>query len=373
MRVKMIDLSAAYLELEEELLPAISNVLKSGAYIQGEVVREFERELARYLNVKHVISCGNGTDALQIALMALHIKTGDEVIVPSFSYIAAAEVVCLLGATPVFVDVDEMYFQLDVASVQKAITQKTKAIIPVHLFGQTANLEEILEIAHQNHIKVVEDCAQSVGGKYGLQGAQQFLGTFGDFGCTSFFPTKNLSCFGDGGALFTNDDDLASKARMIASHGQKEKYNHHLVGINSRLDSLQAAVLKVKLTSLSLLLDKKSALAHQYQTQLKSVTQIALPKTHSKCANSWNQFTIRVKNGYRDDLKSFLKTKEIESAIYYPMPITEQLAYQKFKESVPVSAKLSQEVLSLPIHPLLTLEDIDYICSQIKDFFNARP
>lgn len=372
MSIRMIDLPAEYLEIEKDVLPAITAVLKSGTYIQGNVVREFESQLAKYLNVKHVISCGNGTDALQIALMALGVKTDDEVIIPAFSYIAVAEVVCLLGATPVFVDVDPTYFQLDVEAVKNHITPKTKAIIPVHLFGQSANLEVILDLAAQNNIKVIEDCAQSLGGKYEINGKLEFLGTIGDFGCTSFFPTKNLSCFGDGGAVFTNDDNLALKARMIASHGQKEKYNHHLVGINSRLDSVQAAVLKVKLTQLDKLLNRKLAFANQYLDNLNLISNVELPQTHSKSSNSWHQFTIRVKKGLRDELKTSLAALGIESMVYYPMPITQQFAYQHYNGNYPVAELLSQEVLSLPIHPLLDTMDIDYICLKLSEFFNAR-
>jgi dTDP-4-amino-4,6-dideoxygalactose transaminase len=372
MNIRMIDLQAEYLQIEKEVLPAITTVLKSGTYIQGKIVSDFENDLAEFLNVKHVISCGNGTDALQIALMALGVNGGDEVIIPAFSYIAVAEVICLLGATPVFVDVEDTYFQFDVSSLKKAITQKTKVIIPVHLFGQTANLEAILELAVPHNIKIIEDCAQALGGKYFLNSEPRFLGNIGDFGCTSFFPTKNLSCFGDGGAVFTNDDDLAVKARMIASHGQKEKYNHHLVGINSRLDSLQAGVLKVKLQKLYQLLESKSVLAERYLHQLKSVKQAELPQTHSNCINSWHQFTIKVKNGLRNQLKNYLAEKGVDSMIYYPMPITEQVAYQKYRGNFPNAQKLSEEVLSLPIHPLLTIKDIDYICSQITQFFNAE-
>lgn len=372
MSVRMIDLEAEYALLAEEVLPVITEVLKSGAYVQGKIVRDFEDDLARYLHVKHVVSCGNGTDALQIALMALGIKAGDEVIIPAFSYIAVAEVVCLLGAIPVFVDVDETYFQLAIASVKKAITTKTKAIIPVHLFGQSAYLEELCELAQHHKIKIIEDGAQALGGKYSIYGKEQFLGSIGDFGCTSFFPTKNLSCFGDGGALFTNDDELAARARMIANHGQKKKYDHHLVGLNSRLDSLQAGILKVKLTKLNQVIARKSAIAERYKQKLKNIQSIELPASCLTGQNSWHQFTIKVANGLRNPLKEYLKTKGIDSMIYYPIPITDQLAYQSYSAEFPIAQKLSHEVLSLPIHQLLTLKDIDYICAQIKDFFDAR-
>ncbi|HET8829042.1 MAG TPA: DegT/DnrJ/EryC1/StrS family aminotransferase [Pelobium sp.] len=368
----MIDLKAEFLEIEEEVMPVITTVLKSGAYIQGKVVQSFEADLAKYLNIKHVISCGNGTDALQIALMAIDLQAGDEVIIPAFSYIAVAEVVCLLGAIPVFADVDATYFQLDAVSVKKAITNKTKAIIPVHLFGQTANFAQLLALADEYKIKIIEDTAQALGGKYQINNQPKSLGSFGAFGCTSFFPTKNLSCFGDGGALFTNDDELAKKARMIANHGQKEKYNHHLVGVNSRLDSLQAGILQVKLKKLDELLEKKSMLAERYLQQLKAVQQVELPQTHPQSKNSWHQFTIKVKNELRNELKTHLKSKGVESMIYYPMPIIEQIAYQQYKGNFPNAYKVSVEVLSLPIHRLLTIKDIDYICTLITEFFDAR-
>ncbi len=373
MRIKMINLSEEYLNAENDILPAITEVLKNGCYIQGSVVREFEFNLAEYLGVKHVISCGNGTDALQIALMALDISTGDEVIIPAFSYIAVAEVICLLGATPVFADVDETYFQFDIDSVKKAISAKTKAIVPVHLFGQTANLESILEIAKQNNIKIIEDCAQSMGGKYKIDNTLKSLGSFGDMGCTSFFPTKNLACFGDGGAIYTNNDELAAKARMIANHGQKEKYNHHLIGVNSRLDSLQAAVLNVKLKTLNSVMQKKALLANRYNDQLGHLEALKLPKTHPNSENSWNIFTIKIKDGCRDRLKNHLSDRGIDSMIYYPKPIMQQPAYQKYAGDFPVAAKLCASVLSIPIHQLLTLQDIDYICTQIIDFFDAEP
>jgi dTDP-4-amino-4,6-dideoxygalactose transaminase len=370
--IKMIDLEAEYQLHQEAFEQATQQVFKSGNYIQGPAVKSFEQNLAQYLNVKHVISCGNGTDALQIALMALGIKPGDEVIIPAFSYIAVAEVVCLLGATPVFVDVDLNYFQLAIDWVKKAITVKTKVIIPVHLFGQSAYLEELLILANENNIKIIEDCAQAMGGQYQINNQFQSLGTFGDIGCTSFFPTKNLSCFGDGGAIFTNDDNLAIKIRMIANHGQQEKYNHHLVGVNSRLDTLQAAVLAVKLNFLDQNIAHKRIISERYQEKLKDLTHISLPKVYQASNHSWHQFTILIKDNWRDELKKHLKTKEIDSMIYYPMPLNHQLAYQNQDVKTENALILSKSVLSLPIHPLLVTKDIDYICDQIIEFFNAK-
>jgi dTDP-4-amino-4,6-dideoxygalactose transaminase len=370
--IKMIDLEAEYMLHEKEFEQATHQVFKSGNYIQGPDVKSFEKNLAQYLHIKHVISCGNGTDALQIALMALDIKQGDEVIIPAFSYIAVAEVVCLLGATPIFVDVDLEYFQLDIPSVKKAITANTKVIIPVHLFGQSAFLEDLLLIAKENNINIIEDCAQAIGGKYNLNQEKKSFGTFGDIACTSFFPTKNLSCFGDGGAIFTNDDELALKIRMIASHGQKEKYHHHLVGVNSRLDTIQAAILNVKINHLDHYIDTKKELAKRYQDQLKDLKYIVLPKQYAHSNHAWHQFTILVKDNLRNKLKDYLKEKQIDSMIYYPMPLNHQLAYQKFQANAENALELSKSVLSLPIHSLLAIEDIDYICKQIIQFFNAE-
>ena len=370
--IKMIDLKAEYLLHRKDFEEATQQVFKSGNYIQGPAVKSFEQNLAQYLQVKHVISCGNGTDALQIALMALDIKQGDEVIIPAFSYIAVAEVVCLLGATPVFVDVDLDYFQLDITLVKQAITDKTKAIIPVHLFGQSAFLEDLLVIAKEKNIRIIEDCAQAMGGQYHFQNQIKSFGTFGDIGCTSFFPTKNLSCFGDGGAIFTDNDELAVKIRMIANHGQKEKYNHHLVGINSRLDTIQAAILNVKLSHLNHHIEIKKKLASRYHDQLKDLKKIGLPEEYANSNHAWHQFTILVKDNLRNQLKDYLKSQEIDSMIYYPMPLNHQLAYQNHDIKSENAFILSKSVLSLPIHPLLALKDIDYICNHIIDFFNAK-
>ncbi|WP_442794201.1 DegT/DnrJ/EryC1/StrS family aminotransferase [Pelobium manganitolerans] len=369
MKLEMMNLPDEYLALEKDILPALSAVLKSGVYIQGEPVRLFEQELANFLNVKHVISCGNGTDALQIALMALDIKAGDEVIVPAFSYVAVAEVVCLLGAKPVFVDVEAQYFQLDVAKVAQAINKSTKAIVPVHLYGQAGYLDELFALAEEHGLKVVEDCAQALGAKYLFKGESRFLGSLGSFGCTSFFPTKNLACFGDGGALFTNNDGLANKARMIANHGQPKKYQHDLLGVNSRLDSLQAAVLQVKLPKLQAYLQAKEYIAQQYLNLLQKTPGLVLPAVHPNAQHTWHQFTIKVKKGHRDALKTHLQEKGISSMVYYPQTIATQKAYQAFAGNFPISETLCSEVLSLPVHPLLSLQDIHYICTQIKNFF----
>ena len=367
----MIDLAAEYQLYQPVLQEKIISVLEKGNYIKGEEVSLFEQNLANYLDVKHVISCGNGTDALQIALMALNIGIGDEVIIPAFTYISAIEVLCLLGVTPVLVDVDPVFFQIDIKALAKAITKKTKAIIPVHLFGQSGNMADILQLANQHQISIIEDNAQALGAKYGDEKERKFLGTIGDIGCTSFFPTKNLACFGDGGALFTNDDALAEKIRMIANHGQKEKYQHEMVGINSRLDTLQAAILNFKLNHLDQQLSTKRGLANQYIKELSDLKNILLPKEYQDSEHTWHQFTIQVDANYRDGLKSFLKQNGIESMIYYPKTIDEQKAYQSFSNDFPTAKKLSSTVLSLPIHSLMNSEEISYVCIKIKDFFNA--
>lgn len=366
--IKMIDLQGEYQKIQAELSPKITKVLSEGNYIQGQEVKIFEQELAQYLNVTHVISCGNGTDALQIALMSLDIKPDDEIIIPAFSYIAVIEVICLLGAKPVLVDIDPIFFQLNNDLVEKAITSKTKVIIPVHLFGQCGDLDRLSAIAKKHQIAIIEDNAQALGGKY----HHQFLGTIGDIGCTSFFPTKNLSCFGDGGALFTNNDELAQKIRMIANHGQSQKYHHEIIGVNSRLDTLQAVILIHKLKYLNHNLQAKKRIAKQFINKLASLTDIELPTEYKDAHHTWHQFTIKVQNGWRDDLKLYLKNNGIDAMIYYPKSLGRQNAYHQFKSNHPISNNLCDQVLSLPIHPLLQESDIEYICKIIIDFFNAR-
>lgn len=365
--IKMIDLAAEYQLLKKELDPAIHKVLEKGNYIQGEEVKLFEQQLANYLQVKHVISCANGTDALQIALMALGISVNDEVIIPAFSYVSVIEVICLLGAKPILVDVNPHTYQLDEHQIEQAITPNTKAIIPVHLFGACGNLETILSIAKAQQIFVIEDNAQALGAKY----HHQFLGTIGDIGCTSFFPTKNLACFGDGGALFTNDDTLAQKIRSIANHGQKGKYNHVLQGLNSRLDTLQASVLSVKLSHLDKNLAKRKAIANQYIKELKDIAEVILPQIDTNCEASWNQFTIQTKNGNRSSLKHYLLENSVETMVYYPKVLNQQSAYTNFDYLNKNSNNLALEVLSLPIHPLLKQDEVLTITKHIKTFFNV--
>lgn len=371
--IKMIELSSEYLERKEEINLAIQEVLNSGEFVRGKAIQQFEKSLANFLNINHVISCANGTDALQIALMAIDIKAGDEVIIPAFSYAAVAEVVCLLGAIPVFVDVDNAYFQMDNEMLESLITDKTKAIIPVHLFGQCANMGKIMSVAKKHNLVVIEDAAQAIGASYSSEiKIKKSLGGIGHIGCTSFFPTKNLSCYGDGGALLTNDKDLAEKIRMIANHGQQKRYEHEIIGVNSRLDTIQAAILDVNLKYLSKSLVRKKEIAQIYFQELKELNNIELPLSFSSETHSWHQFTIKVKNGQRDQLRTFLRENAIQSNVYYAKALHQQQAYTSFKNAaLPVSENLVKEVLSLPIHPLLKNDEIIFICKTIRDFFNV--
>lgn len=370
--IQMINLPAEYLCLKAEYDAAIEKVLLKGDFINGEAVKTFEESLSNYLGIKNIIACGNGTDALQIALMALNIGPGDEVIIPAFSYVSVIEVICLLGAQPVLVDVDTSFYQLDVSKVLSAINDKTKAIIPVHLFGQCGDLSVLLKIAQDRNLFIIEDCAQALGATYELKDEVRFLGGIGHIGCTSFFPTKNLGCFGDGGAIFTDDDALADKIRKIANHGQIKKYEHQLVGVNSRLDTIQAAILNVKLKYLDISLLKKENIASLYLEELKDIEAVELPELQYGAKHSWHQFTIKVKDSQRDLLKQFLDTKGIQSMIYYGQTLSQQVAYQKYKSDCPVAEDIVHTVLSLPIHDQLSKADVMAICLAIKEFFYGK-
>jgi UDP-2-acetamido-2-deoxy-ribo-hexuluronate aminotransferase len=371
--IHMINLPDQYGQQKVEIDEAIVNVLQRGDFINGLEVREFENLLANYLHSPVVISCGNGTDALQLALMSLEIGKGCEVIIPAFGYISVAEVVVLLGATPVFVDIEKDYFFMDLDRVKAAITPFTKAIICVHLFGQTGNLAGLIEIAKQSNIFLIEDNAQSLGGSYQYENEAKFLGNLGNIGCTSFFPTKNLGCFGDGGAILTSDKGLEKKLRMIASHGQSVKYQHDLVGMNSRLDTLQAAILKVRLSYLTEQLVLKKSIFEKYTSGLKHLHYIILPKVNPNCNPAWHQFTIKVKNGKRNQLKAFLAERNVPSMVYYHIPLPAQTAYKTETYKIgdfPISEEVANEVLSLPIHSGLSDQQIKYIISCLKDFEN---
>ena len=369
--IQMVDLKSQYLRIKTEIDAAVLRVLDSTAFIQGSPVFEFEQQLSQYAGSNYVISCGNGTDALMAALLALGIGKGDEVITPAFTFIATAEVVALLGATPVFVDVCEESFNMDVHALEKAVSSKTKAIIPVHLYGQCADMEPILNIARRHNIKVIEDACQAVGTEYSFaDGTVKQAGTMGDIGCLSFFPSKNLGCFGDGGALMTQDAELSEKLRAICKHGSREKYHHLYVGFNSRLDTLQAAILQVKLRHLDEFIANRKAAAHSYFNALEDVDWLELPEIEKKTTHTFHQFTLKVKKGKRDVLKQYLAEKGIPSMIYYPVPAHLQPAYRDlhYKEGdFPVAERLCQEVLSLPMHTELSENQLQYICKTIVD------
>ena len=367
--IQMVDLKSQYDKIKTAVDEGIQQVIDTTSFVKGGKVNEFQAALEQYLGVKHVIPTGNGTDALQIALMGLGLKPGDEVITPTFTFIATAEVVALLGLTPVVVDVDEKTFNMDLKAVERAITPKTKAIVPVHLFGQCADMEPILKIAKQHNIKVIEDACQAIGTEYTFSdGTVKQAGTIGDIGCLSFFPSKNLGCYGDGGALMTQDADLAEKLRAICRHGSKEKYHHQRVGFNSRLDTLQAAVLQVKLRHLEEFIAKRKAAAQYYFEALKDVDWVELPDIKQNTTHTFHQFTLKVKEGKRDVLKQYLTEKSIPSMIYYPVPAHLQPAYRYLgyqEGDFPVTERLCREVLSLPMHTELSENQLQYICETI--------
>jgi len=367
--IQMVDLKSQYLRIKPEVDAAIQRVLDSTAFIQGSPVFEFEQQLSQYTGSKYVVSCGNGTDALMAALLALGIGRGDEVITPAFTFVSTMEVIALLGATPVFVDVCEDTFNMEVQALEKAVTPKTKAIIPVHLYGQCADMEPILNIAKKHNVKVIEDACQAIGAKYTFSdGTVKQAGTMGDIGCLSFFPSKNLGCYGDGGALMTQDEDLAEKLRAICKHGSKEKYHHQYVGFNSRLDTIQAAVLQVKLHHLDEFLTARNSAAYYYYETLKNVNWIELPEIKQNTTHTFHQFTLKVKEGKREALKQYLSEKSIPSMVYYPVPAHLQPAYHYLgyqEGDLPVSEQHSKEVLSLPMHTELSEDQLQYICQTI--------
>ena len=374
MNIAMVDLHGQYERIREEINHAIQEVLDSAAFINGPQVKQFEQHLAEYNQVEHAITCANGTDALQIALMALGLQPGDEVIVPVYTYVATAEVIALLHLEPVFADCVADRFTIDVTRIEEKITPRTKAIVPVHLYGQCADMEPLMEIAKRHNLFVVEDAAQSIGAEYTFSDGRKLKsGCIGDIGTTSFFPSKNLGCYGDGGALFIRDARLAERVRMIANHGQKVKYHHDIVGCNSRLDTLQAAILDVKLRHLREYTAARNRVADKYDEGLASVKGILLPARATNSTHAFHQYTIRVGGKRRDELKTFLQSQGIPSMIYYPVPLHLQQAYLREgqgKGSYPVSEQLSEEVLSLPIHTEMKPEVQEYIIQQIHAFFN---
>ena len=373
--MEMVDLKSQYLKIKTEVDTAIQRVLDSGFFINGPQVGEFRTNLEKYLNVKHVIPCANGTDALQIAMMGLGLRPGDEVITASFTYVATAEVIALLGLVPVLVEAKEFDFTIDPAEIEKAITPKTRAIVPVHLFGQGADMNAIMDIAKKHNLFVIEDTAQALGATYQLSnGETAALGTIGDVGCTSFFPSKNLGCFGDGGAIFTNDDDLAANIRMIANHGQKVRYYHDVIGVNSRLDTIQAAILDVKLKYLNEYAEARRSVADYYDRALANTPGVITPNRISEGTHVFHQYTLRVLNGKRDALRLYLEERGVPSMIYYPLPLHYQKAFENTRYpigSMPISELLSSEVLSLPMHTEMPAEEMEFIVNNVKAFFNA--
>ncbi len=370
----MVDLKGQFEKIRAQIYQEWEKILETTSFINGTVVKEFAELLSDYLKVKYVIPCGNGTDALQVAMMAAGLKPGDEVITTPFTFIATAEVIALLGLKPVFVDVDEKTFNLDINQLEDAITPRTRAIVPVHLFGQCCDMEAILRIAGQYNLIVIEDDAQAIGSKYHFpDGTVKLSGTMGDIGCTSFFPSKNLGAYGDGGALFTNDDSLAERIKMIVNHGMKKRYYHEIIGVNSRLDSLQAAVLKVKLQYLDSYIENRRKAAAFYDTALAVVKELEIPYRSSYSTHVFHQYTLKVKNNLRDSLHHYLLENKIPNAIYYPVPLHLQKAFQYYgyqKGDFPVSERLSEQVLSLPMHTELDEEQLNFICKTIINFFS---
>ena len=381
-KIQMVDLKGQYQQIKDRVDSSIMKVIDSAAFINGPEVHQFQKELEEYLDVKHVIPCANGTDALQIAMMGLGLKPGDEVITADFTFAATVEVIALLGLTPVLVDVDPVNFNIDVDAIKKAITKNTKAIVPVHLFGLAANMDEIMKLAKDHDLYVIEDNAQGIGGTYtSNDGSKKKTGTIGHVASTSFFPSKNLGCYGDGGAIFTNDDDLAHVIRGIVNHGMYVRYHHDVVGVNSRLDSIQAAVLRAKLPYLDAYNDKRRKAAKKYTEAFQGLENIITPT--GACASQdfvcnscdchvFHQYTLRIINADRDSLVNHLNSKGIPCGVYYPIPLHLQKAYVDSRyqeEDFTITNQLVKEVISLPMHTELDDEQIDFITQSIIEFF----
>jgi len=370
--IRMVDLQGQYLKIKTEVDGEIQKVIDQTAFINGPAVKEFQTDLERYLDVKHVIPCANGTDALQCAMMALDLRPGDEVITTSFTFIATAEVIALLGLTPVVVDIFPDTFCINPEAIERAITPRTKAIVPVHLFGQCADMEAILKIAKAHNLYVIEDNAQAIGATYTFpDGTTKKAGVMGDIGCTSFFPSKNLGCFGDGGAIFTNDDALAEMLRCVVNHGMKARYYHDYVGVNSRLDSIQAAVLKIKLKHLDEYNQARRAAAKRYNEGFAGCDKLKTPVTATFTDHVFHQYTLITKDIDRNDLQEYLQSKNIPAMIYYPVPLHQQKAYldPRYKKGdFPVSEALCQSVISLPMHTELDEEQQSFIIRSVLEF-----
>ena len=372
----MVDLITQLDKIKPSIDKVINEVITTAQFINGPEVKAFQTELQEYLGVKHVIPCANGTDALQIALMSLDLKPGDEVITPSFTYIATTEVIALLGLKPVFVEVDRDTFCIDPTSVENAITEKTKAIVPVHLYGQACNMNEIMSIAEKHDLKVIEDNAQAIGSEYILSnGSSVKTGTIGDIGCTSFFPSKNLGCFGDGGAICTNNDELASKMRMIANHGQSKRYHHEMVGCNSRLDNLQAGILRIKLRELDSYLNRRREAASYYDEAFSEIPEIKAPYRSEESRHVFHQYTLTLEGINRDELHHFLADHDVPSMIYYPIPAHKQKMFASFgseDSELPITDWLTERVISLPMHTELEKEQLEYITNSVLEFVKKK-
>ena len=373
-KIEMVDLRSQYERLRADIDNAVAEVLRSTAFIKGPDVRLFEEDLQRYLGVRHVISCANGTDALQIAMMALGLKPGDEVITTNFTFIATVEVIELLGLKTVLVEPEPDTFNISIEAVRQAITPRTKAIVPVHLFGQCADMEPILELAREHGLYVIEDVAQATGSVYRFSaGTEKKAGTMGTIGCTSFFPSKNLGCYGDGGALFTDDDGLAALIRSITNHGMKVRYYHDTIGVNSRLDTIQAAILRVKLRHLDEFNEARRSAASHYDSELSGLPGIEVPVRSPFSTHIFHQYTLRIGDGSRDSLREFLENEGIPSMIYYPVPLHMQKAYLHLgynPDDFPLTSRLAGEVLSLPMHTELDEEQLTWITGCIRSKYN---
>jgi len=373
-KINMVDLNGQYRKIRWQVNREIKKVINSSSFINGPIVKDFQNNLQEYLNVRHVIPCANGTDALQIALMALDLKRGDEIITTNFSFASTIEVILLLGLKPVVIDIDPKSFNINPSLIQDKITKRTKAIIPVHLFGQSCRMEEILEIANKNNLQVIEDNAQALGSTYKFSNSQkQMSGTIGDIATTSFFPSKNLGCYGDGGAIFTNSDNLAYKMRGIVNHGMYERYYHDEIGVNSRLDSIQAAILNIKLKYLDKYNKRRQEAASLYNASFDRIDEIEVPFVESDIdSHVYHQYTLKINNGKRDELANHLQKNKIPFGIYYPLGFHEQKAYkQEFisDNDFPETNKVKDQVISLPMHTELTKKQIKFISNTIISFF----
>ena len=369
--ILMVDLVGQYDKIKDEINQNIINSLQKGKFINGPIVKEFSQNLANFLNVKHVVPCANGTDALQIAYMALGLKSSDEIICPSWTYISTAEAAAIIGVKTIFCDVDPNTFNVTAEFIEPLITKKTKAIVVVHLYGQSCDMEPILNLAKKHNLKVIEDNAQSIGCEYSFSnGEKKYTGTMGDIGTTSFYPTKNLGAYGDGGAIFTNDDKLAKKIKMIANHGQSKKYHHKTIGCNSRLDSIQAEVLNVKFKYLNDYNNARNQMAENYNKAFKSVEQLQIPELNKNSTHVYHQYTLKVLNGKRDYLMKYLEQNQIETRVYYPIPVHKQKAFSNFSNIRLINTdELATSCLSLPIHSEIENSSQKDIIDNVLNFF----